>query len=144
MRDFFNLIQTLIPKINLFKWLDTVDGSIRNRTNYRERRGFIEANLKILPEIDLTNKSIIIIDDQFTSGGTAYEITNILRKKGARNILFFTLFFMTSSVSSNRNCSQCGKPMQLKIKKSNGTKFFSCTPPQYRGNGCGHIENIAQ
>lgn len=144
MRDFFDLIQVTIPKVRLLQWSDTVDGSIRNRVNYRERRNFIGQNLHIISGTDLTGKSIIVIDDQFTSGGTAYEVTDMLRKKGAKNILFLTLFFMTSSVSSNRNCSQCGKPMQLKIKKSDGSKFFSCTPPQFRGTGCGHIENIAQ
>lgn len=144
MCDFFDLIQIDIPKVRLLQWSDSVDGSIRNRVNYRERRNFIGENLHIIPGTDLNEKSIIVIDDQFTSGGTAYEVTDMLRQKGAKNVLFLTLFFMTSSVSSNRNCSQCGKPMQLKIKKSDGSKFFSCTPPQYRGAGCGHIENIAQ
>jgi len=144
MSEFFELVSSPIPKIRLLQWVDTVDGSIRNRINYKERRGFIHQNLHVIPGIDLTGKSVIIIDDQFTSGGTAYEVTDMLRQKGAKNILFLTLFFMTSSVSSSRNCSQCGKPMQLKIRKSDGIKFFSCTPPQYRGSGCGHIENIAQ
>lgn len=144
MGIFFNLVQINILKVKLFTWLDTVDGSIRNRANYRDRRSFINQNLRLLTEIDLNGKSVIVVDDQFTSGGTAYEITNMLRGKGAKNILFLTLFFMTSTVISNRNCSKCGKPMLLKIKKSDGTKFFSCTPPRFRGTGCGHIENIAQ
>jgi phosphoglycolate phosphatase-like HAD superfamily hydrolase len=144
MKNFFNLIEEVVPKAQLFKWADTVDGSIRNRVNYQERRKFINENLKVLTDVEIDCKSIIIIDDQFTSGSTAYEISAMLRKRGVQNVLFLTLFFMTSSVSSNRNCSKCGKVMMLKIKKSDGTKFFSCTPPQFRGNGCGHIEKIAQ
>lgn len=88
MRDFFDLIQVSIPKVRLLKWSDTVDGSIRNRVNYRERRNFIGQNLHITPEIDLTGKSVVVIDDQFTSGGTAYEVTHLLRNKGVKNVLF--------------------------------------------------------
>jgi phosphoglycolate phosphatase-like HAD superfamily hydrolase len=144
MRDFFELIQTNIPKLKMLEWVNDVDGSIRNRENYKARRDFIGQNLRVIQNQNLTGKSVIVIDDQFTSGGTAYEVTSMLRRHGAKNILFLTLFFMISAVSSNRNCSRCGKPMQLKIRKSDGNKFFSCTPPQYRGNGCGHIENIEQ
>ena len=144
MRDFFDLIESPITKVRAFEWGENVDGSIRNKANYRERRAFIAQNLHIVPGIDLNGKSVIVIDDQFTSGGTAYEVTNLLRQKGAKNVLFLTLFFMTSTVSSDRNCSRCGKPMQLKIRKSDGQKFFSCTPPQFRGNGCGQIESIPQ
>ncbi|MBP7808639.1 MAG: hypothetical protein KA163_05065 [Bacteroidia bacterium] len=142
MKIFFELIKSPIPKVQLFKWLDDVDGSIRNRINYRERRDFIAQNLNVIDGIELDGKSIIVIDDQFTSGGTAYEVVNMLRKKGATNILFVTLFFMISRVLSIKVCPKCSQQMQIKIRKSDGIKFFSCTPPQFKGNGCGHSENI--
>ncbi len=142
MKIFFELIKSPIPKVQLFKWLETVDGSIRNRVNYRERRDFIAQNLYVIDGTDLDGKSIIVIDDQFTSGGTAYEVLNMLRKKGATNILFVTLFFMVSRVLSIKVCPKCGQQMQIKIRKADGIKFFSCTPPKFRGKGCGHAENI--
>lgn len=141
MRIFFELIDFGITNVELFKWNDDVGGSIRDRPNYAERRAFIAKNLNLESELDLNGKSVIVIDDQFTSGGTAYEVANKLRQKGVHNVLFITLFFMTSTVTSNKMCPKCGKPMQIKIRKSNGIKFFSCSPPLYRGNGCGYMES---
>lgn len=141
MKTFFGLIDIGTEKASLFKWNDTVDGSIRNRPNYAERRSFIAQNLKLLDVKDLQGKSVIVLDDQFTTGGTAYEVLNMLRQKGAGNVLFITLFFMLSNVMSNKVCPKCAKPMQIKIRKIDGNKFYSCTPPQFRGTGCGHAEN---
>jgi hypothetical protein len=31
--------------------------------------------------------------------------------------------------------------MKIQMRKSDGNRFYSCTPPQYRGTGCGHMEN---
>lgn len=142
MRNFFNLIDVPLTKLETLKWSETVDGTIRNMVNYKLRRGFISQNLKVLDNIDLNGKSLIILDDQFTTGGTAFEIVDMFRQRGVKNVLFLTLFFMVSMVSSNRDCPKCGKKMQVKIRKSDGHKFYSCTPPQYRGTGCGHAENV--
>ena len=140
MKFLFEKIELNIPKQQLIQWKDVVDGSIRDRPNYKKRREFIANNLFVSSNISLEKKSIIIIDDQFTTGGTAYEVVNKLRRNGASNILFITLFFMTSLVYSNKICPKCGKAMQIKIRKSDGNRFYSCTPPQYKGNGCGHAE----
>ena len=57
--------------------------------------------------------------------------------------------FKNASCSSLlKNCPNlvdgqpCGKAMKIKIKKSDGKKFYSCMPPKFGGNGCGHIENV--
>ena len=141
MGEIFDLVKSKTPKIKLFEWDENVSGSLRNQPNYKARREFIGNHLSTIESYDLKDKSIIVIDDQFTSSATAYEISTQLKNRGAKNILFIALFYLTLPVV-NKQCPKCGTAMQIKINRNKGNKFYSCTPPQYRGNGCGYIENI--
>ena len=114
----FDLIELGLPKDKILAWKDVVDGSIRNRPHYKERRDFIRQNLFVSTEFDLSGKSIIIIDDQFTTGGTAHEVADMLKQRGAKHILFITMFFMTSLVMSRKSCPKCGKPMKKKMQST--------------------------
>lgn len=142
MKEIFDLIEAKFEKIKLFEWSDEVTGSLRNQPNYQSRRNFIASNLRTIDGIGINGKSIIIIDDQFTSSATANEISQQLRNKGAKNILFISLFYLILPIES-KNCPKCGKALKIKINKKNGNKFYSCLSPQYGGQGCGFIENIA-
>lgn len=141
MKQIFDLVQSDIPKVKLFEWDENVTGSLRNQPNYQSRREFISKYLLTDETYDLINKNIIVVDDQFTSSATAYEIATQLRNRGANNILFIALFYLILPIS-NKVCPQCGKGMQIKINRKKGNKFYSCAPPQYRGEGCGNIINI--
>lgn len=141
MKAIFDLIQSPFPKETLFDWDDNVAGNLREQPNYEARRNFISNYLHTMDEVDLRDKNVIVVDDQFTSSATANEISMQLRQKGAKNILFIALFYLILPVSS-KMCPKCGKPMKIKIKREDGHKFFSCVPPKFRGEGCGHIENM--
>lgn len=141
MKEIFDLIEISYPKIKLFEWSDDVVGSLRNQPNYHTRREFIAKYLKTIENIELNGKSVIVIDDQFTSSATAFEISHQLRHKGVKNILFVALFYLILPVES-KNCPSCGKPLKIKINKTKGTKFYSCVPPKFKGSGCGYLENI--
>jgi phosphoglycolate phosphatase-like HAD superfamily hydrolase len=141
MKEIFELVSSNINKIKLFEWSEDVEGSLRNQPNYQTRRNFISKYLKTIEGIDLNGKSVIVIDDQFTSSATANEISQQLRNKGVKNILFVALFYLILPIES-KVCPKCGKSLKIKIKKIDGTKFYSCLLPQYRGDGCGYIENI--
>ncbi len=141
MKEIFDLIEISYPKIKLFEWSDDVVGSLRNQPNYHTRREFIAKYLKTIENIELNGKSVIVIDDQFTSSATAFEISHQLRHKGVKNILFVALFYLILPVES-KNCPSCGKPLKIKINKTKGTKFYSCVPPKFNGSGCGYLENI--
>ena len=143
MKEIFDIVDTTIQKVKLFEWSENVIGSLRNQPNYQSRRDFISANLQTSKEIDLSNKNIIVIDDQFTSSATANEISQQLRNKGVKNILFISLFYLILPIES-KNCPKCNKALKIKINKKNGNKFYSCLPPKFGGQGCGFIENIAQ
>lgn len=157
MKEIFDMVETHIPKVQLLKWSDTVNGSLRSRNLYNERREFLEQFLSVDAadikgqglfqkedddRININGKNIVVIDDQLTTSATAWYIIHKLKAKGAKNILFIALFQMALPVESDVLCPRCGKPMQIKIRHSDGHKFYSCTPPQYRGDGCGYIMNI--
>ncbi|WP_299060097.1 hypothetical protein [uncultured Polaribacter sp.] len=141
MKQIFDLVESNISKVKLFEWDNNVVGSLRNQPDYASRRTFISKYLSTNKIYDLSEKSIIVIDDQFTSSATAYEIATQLRKRGAKNILFIALFYLILPLS-NKLCPRCNKDMKIKINRNNGNKFYSCTPPKYKGNGCGYLINI--
>jgi phosphoglycolate phosphatase-like HAD superfamily hydrolase len=147
MKEIFDLVESNYPKIEMFKWIDDVEGKLRQQPDYKARRTFISKNLNIIKEVDVKDKNIIIIDDQFTSSATGNEISYQLRNNGAKNILFVALFYLILPVESKTcprviNGQICGQPLKIKIRKSDGNKFYSCVPPKYRGKGCGYTENI--
>lgn len=159
MKEIFDMIETPIPKVQLLKWSDTVNGSLRNRNLYSERRDFLERYLSVdvadaeeqglfltdnESKLNIRGKNIIVIDDQLTTSATAWYVIHKLKAKGAKNVLFIALFQMVLCVVSDVLCPNCGRPMDIKIKRSDGHKFYSCTPSHYGGDGCGYIMNISE
>lgn len=142
MRELFDLIQTPIVKKDLLLWKSNVKGSIKNQPDRQHRSEFVSEYLAISNSPELKDKNIIILDDQFTTGGTADLICKKLKELQVKRIIFVTLFYLTSPVQSDKLCPICGKQMSIKIRKSDGRKFYSCTPPKYKGSGCGQIVNI--
>jgi phosphoglycolate phosphatase-like HAD superfamily hydrolase len=149
MKEIFDRIKLSIPKKEMFYWDENVTGSLRNQPNYETRRKFISNYFHTSDEIEIKNKNIIVIDDQFTSSATANEISSQLRSKGANNILFIALFYLILPIESKAcpnviNEQVCGKPLRIKIRKNDGNKFYSCLPVRFGGQGCGYTENIRQ
>ena len=154
MGELFNLISTQIWQgtphlacLNIFEWSDEVSSSTRKQPTAEERRSFVGSNLSLRYDVDVKGKNVIILDDQYTTGATADALTEQLRARGAQNVLFIALFHLVSPVNSSKLCPRClanglTKQLQVKIKRSDGSKFYSCVPPQYRGDGCGYTENI--
>ena len=157
MKEIFDIVETKIPKIILLKWADNVQGSLREQNLYSDRQTFLQKYLSVecplvtttdmfgqeqQSPISLTGKNVIVLDDQITTGATAWHVIRKLKEKGVRNVLFIAIFQMTLPVHNNVICPRCGKPMHIKMRRSDGHKFYSCTPPEYRGEGCGYILDI--
>lgn len=159
MKEIFEKVETNIPKVQLLKWSDAVQGSLREQNLYADRQAFLQNYLSVecsletkvdlfgqetqVP-ISLKGKNIIVLDDQFTTGATAWYVIRKLREKGAKNILFIAMFQMVLPVNNGIICPGCGKPMLIKMRRSDGHRFYSCTPPQYGGSGCGYAMDYNQ
>lgn len=142
LKDIFEKIETRFEKKELFYWGKEIDGSLRKRESYTERRTFLENNLSVKDIMQIAGKNIIVLDDQLTTGATAWFVIQKLKDAGAKNIMFIAIFQMILNVFSEKHCPICGKQLYIKINRTNGKRFYSCLSPVYGGNGCGHIENI--
>lgn len=157
LKEIFDSVETSVPKVQLLKWADNVHGSLREQNLYSDRQAFLQNYLSVecpfVTSIDmfgqeqqtvlsLSGKNIIVLDDQLTTAATAWHVIRKLKEKGARNILFIAMFQMTLSVNNGMICPRCGKPMLIKIRRTDGHRFYSCTPPEYGGDGCGYIQDI--
>lgn len=142
LKEIFDLVNVDIMKQSIINWSNDVSGSLRGRPDYNERKKFLEDYLILSESIEYKDKNIIILDDQLTTGATAFYIINKLKSEGANNIIFVTLFQMILKVDDGKVCPKCGRQLDIKINKKEGTKFYTCTPPKYRGEGCGYTENI--
>ena len=144
-----NPVQENTPTLNclrVFEWNTQVNSSTRKQSTAEDRRRFIDNNIILLDGVNIKDKSIIILDDQYTTGATADILADKLRTRGAKNILFIALFHLITLVNSSRDCPEClanglNKPLQLKINRKTGVKFYSCVSPEFQGDGCGYSDN---
>jgi predicted HAD superfamily phosphohydrolase YqeG len=144
MKQLWEFTNVSIERKPLLVWKENIQGNIKSQKHYKERKCFVKENMYVSSEFDLNGKSVIVIDDQFTTGGTAFAIRDMLRDKGVKHILFVTMFYLITNVSSEQLCPRCNKRLVIKIRRSDGNKFHSCVAPTYGGEGCGYVANIIQ
>ena len=78
-----------IPYISILK--RTVNTKPQNALNKKEREANIKNAFSLIDNIDIKNKSILIVDDIFTTGTTVNECCKVLKKAGAFKVDFFSL-----------------------------------------------------
>lgn len=77
------------------KFLDILikakDTSQQSKLSYSERQTNLQKSIRIVNDVDLTNKNILFIDDIFTTGATADICSLILKNKNVKKVYVLTL-----------------------------------------------------
>lgn len=141
MVEVWDKLDSVKSKMKLFEWVENTYSSIRNMAHRNVRQRFLETHLSAVTE-SLLGRDVIVLDDQITTGATAETAIKKLWEKGANNIFFVTFFYLINLVVTDKICPNCGKFFQIKVRKSDGTRFLSCLPPKYGGKGCGTNQNL--
>ncbi len=142
MEDFLSAIDTPIPKAQIFAWSPDTEGSIRNQKNRNERFAFVNELISIQKEHSLKDKNVIVIDDQYTTGGTAKALSEKLLNAEVKNILFLSLFYLVSNVPPEIECPRCGKATEVNYNPKDRVFFVGCVAYKDKGAECRWTETI--
>lgn len=101
------------------------------------RREIVKGAFEVIKDVE--NKTIVIIDDVFSTGSTILEAVKILYEAGAKKVVAVLLSVNQLTESSikykNLKCNICGSNMKLRMNKSSGQLFFGCENYQEHENG---------
>lgn len=101
------------------------------------RREIVKGAFEVIKDVE--NKTIVIIDDVFSTGSTILEAVKILYEAGAKKVIAVLLSVNQLTESSikykNLKCNICGSNMKLRMNKSSGQLFFECENYQEHENG---------
>ena len=101
------------------------------------RREIVKGAFEVIKDVE--NKTIVIIDDVFSTGSTILEAVKILYEAGAKKVIAVLLSVNQLTESSikykNLKCNICGSNMKLRMNKSSGQLFFGCDYYQEHENG---------
>lgn len=101
------------------------------------RREIVKGAFEVIKDVE--NKTIVIIDDVFSTGSTILEAVKILYEAGAKKVIAVLLSVNQLTESSikykNLKCNICGSNMKLGMNKSSGQLFFGCENYQEHENG---------
>lgn len=100
------------------------------------RREIVKGAFEVIKDVE--NKTIVIIDDVFSTGSTILEAVKILYEAGAKKVIaVLSVNQLTESSIKYKNlkCNICGSNMKLRMNKSSGQLFFGCENYQEHENG---------
>jgi len=84
----------LLAKLIKLPILDIVirNDNTKQSKKRKQARIVIDNQYQLKEEVDLTNKTIIIVDDIYTTGATIHKIARLFFNSGVKKIYSFTLF----------------------------------------------------
>jgi ssDNA-binding Zn-finger/Zn-ribbon topoisomerase 1 len=94
---------------------------------------------------NLTGKTIVIIDDVFTTGATIFECAKQLYDKGANRVIAVVLGvnqYSNEFTQHTLKCPLCEGNMYLRINSNNNTAFYGCENYSNHNNKCLNTENF--
>lgn len=89
----------------------------------------------------ISNKRILVIDDVLTTGSTMGRAIRLLEAN--KNIVFGVVLAKTVSIQDDeKECSECGRPMRIRVSPITAVEFWGCSGYSDQENKCTNIENI--
>jgi hypothetical protein len=97
-----------------------------------QRKDNVRQKFKVNTSIDVSGKTVIVLDDVFTTGSTILECVKILYDAGAKKVIPICLGFHVFPVSISGEqevvlCPTCSGKLIPLIRKADGLPFFSCS-----------------
>ena len=94
------------------------------------RREVVKGTFQIIENVDIENRTIVIIDDVFSTGSTIFEAAKTLYEAGAKKVIAIILSVNQLTESSieykNLKCKVCGSNMRIRMNNNTGELFFGC------------------
>lgn len=94
------------------------------------RREVVKGAFKIIENVDVKNKTIVVIDDVFSTGSMIFEVAKTLYEAGAKKVIAIILSVNQLTESSieykNLKCKVCGSNMRIRMNNNTGELFFGC------------------
>lgn len=91
----------------------------------------VKGAYELIDAFDVTNKTILILDDVYSTGATMDEIARVLYNHQAKKVIAVLLSVnqMINSVSvqfQHITCPSCGQKMVIKFNHNTGQMFYGC------------------
>lgn len=88
------------------------------------RREVVKGIFQIIENVDIENRTIVIIDDVFSTGSTIFEAAKTLYEAGAKKVIAIILSVNQLTESSieykNLKCKVCGSNMRIRMNNNTG------------------------
>lgn len=82
--------------------MERLNESHQINKDYKSRQDNIKNAFKILNNVDVKNKTILIVDDVYTTGATMNECARILKLAGAKEIFCLTLAHTPKKINNEK------------------------------------------
>ena len=87
-REVGRICQLPVNPFVLQRWKETV---AQTQLSERERRRNVRGAFRLHPDLSVKDKTVLVVDDVYTSGATVNECSRTLKKAGAKEIYVLTL-----------------------------------------------------
>jgi hypothetical protein len=108
----------------------------KSKSSYAEKRENVRGVFKMAEGVDVTEETVLVLDDIGTSFCTMNECARTLLRAGAEKVVLVAIAISahpSSPTLSQVLCEECGAPRVLRFTKKEGSPFWACSRPTNGG-----------
>lgn len=150
---FAGIVQQISEELELETIMDsfvcTEDYPTQKGLSFEDRTKNIKGKFRC--DADLSNKTLVLVDDVVSTGSTLVECATVLKKAGAQVIILVLAINQFGNYWGNDEprviCDVCGGKMSLRINSKNLDFFYSCSScysQKGRSETIGYLEGRCQ